>query len=586
MSRTVLGQLQVQGLDYAYTLQGWLKGVNGTTAGDGSYDMGKDGLVVGGDAPPVARDIFGFGLHYYDDGDDEMDYKIIGTAGSTGMFARPNNNAFKSLYNGNIAGMSVNNAGLLKDQSATANTIPMFYNYRYDQLNRIKSMDAYGGLNTANNQWNPVHTDNYAEAVSYDPNGNILTYNRKGSTVGSKPLQMDDLTYSYTAATNKLRHVKDAIGDANYTEDIDNQPDDNYDYDAIGNLIKDTKEGITNINWTVYGKIASIEKGESIINYTYDASGNRVTKTANNKTTVYVRDASGNVMSVYEREGVGAMQQTEVHLYGSSRIGMATLLNKPVTHEDLDGGFGTANLSTFTRGEKLFELSNHLGNVLATVNDKKIGVDGNTDGTIDYYTADVVTATDYYPGGMLMPGRKFSSSSYRYGFNGKENDNEVKGEGNWQDYGERMYDSRLVRFPSVDPVTAKYPELTPYQFASNRPIDGIDEDGLEWSPVYAKDDKDHTNPIDYSWVGYNNDGTQKAGSVASAFLNKGDFSFRYSSDASARSGKINVYSNTAQPTYRGWWTDMSTAYNYNINISSKFGGGATREVELYSNCTS
>jgi RHS repeat-associated protein len=82
---------------------------------------------------------------------------------------------------------------------------------------------------------------------------------------------------------------------------------------------------------------------------------------------------------------------------------------------------------------------------------------------------------------MLMPGRKYSStSSYRYGFNGKENDNEVKGEGNQQDYGMRIYDPRLVRFLSVDPITEEYPELTPYQFASNRPIDGIDLDGLEW----------------------------------------------------------------------------------------------------------
>ena len=81
-----------------------------------------------------------------------------------------------------------------------------------------------------------------------------------------------------------------------------------------------------------------------------------------------------------------------------------------------------------------------------------------------------------------MPGRKFaqSSASYRYGFNGKENDNDVKGEGNQQDYGMRIYDTRLGRFLSVDPVTDKYPELTPYQFASNRPIDGIDLDGLEW----------------------------------------------------------------------------------------------------------
>lgn len=56
----------------------------------------------------------------------------------------------------------------------------------------------------------------------------------------------------------------------------------------------------------------------------------------------------------------------------------------------------------------------------------------------------------------------------------------MKGEGNEQDYGMRVYDPRLGRFLSVDPITMQYPELTPYQFASNRPIDGIDQDGLEW----------------------------------------------------------------------------------------------------------
>jgi RHS repeat-associated protein len=83
---------------------------------------------------------------------------------------------------------------------------------------------------------------------------------------------------------------------------------------------------------------------------------------------------------------------------------------------------------------------------------------------------------------MVMPGRKYSAGSgYRYGFNGKENDNEVKAEGNQQDYGMRIYDTRLGKFLSVDPITRDYPELTPYQFASNRPIDGIDLDGLEFA---------------------------------------------------------------------------------------------------------
>jgi RHS repeat-associated protein len=82
---------------------------------------------------------------------------------------------------------------------------------------------------------------------------------------------------------------------------------------------------------------------------------------------------------------------------------------------------------------------------------------------------------------MMMPGRTYSAQTgYRYGFNGKENDNEVKGEGNQQDYGMRIYDPRLGRFLSVDPIASSYPQLTPYQFASNSPIWGVDLDGLEF----------------------------------------------------------------------------------------------------------
>ncbi len=96
------------------------------------------------------------------------------------------------------------------------------------------------------------------------------------------------------------------------------------------------------------------------------------------------------------------------------------------------------------------------------------------------YEADVVSATDYYSFGSPMPSRTWSlGDSYRYGFNGKENDNEVKGEGNQQDYGMRIYDPRLGRFLSVDPLTESYPELTPYQFASNAPVNSVDLDGLE-----------------------------------------------------------------------------------------------------------
>gem|GEM_PF-7085898 len=93
---------------------------------------------------------------------------------------------------------------------------------------------------------------------------------------------------------------------------------------------------------------------------------------------------------------------------------------------------------------------------------------------------------DYYPFGMVMPGRKFTSTTnYRYGFNGKEEDDEVKGDGNQQDYGMRIYDTRLGRFLSVDPLSKKFPYYTPYQYAGNKPIWCVDLDGLEDLPSTA-----------------------------------------------------------------------------------------------------
>ena len=68
---------------------------------------------------------------------------------------------------------------------------------------------------------------------------------------------------------------------------------------------------------------------------------------------------------------------------------------------------------------------------------------------------------------------------YRYFFNGQEADNEVFGELAFQNYGFRMYDTRIARFWGVDPLTKEYPMLTPFQFASCSPVWGVDLDGLE-----------------------------------------------------------------------------------------------------------
>ena len=76
-----------------------------------------------------------------------------------------------------------------------------------------------------------------------------------------------------------------------------------------------------------------------------------------------------------------------------------------------------------------------------------------------------------------MPGRKASLDVYRFGFNGKENDNEAKGEGNQQDYGMRIYDPRVGRFLSVDPMAGKYAGVSTYHAFANNPLLFIDPDG-------------------------------------------------------------------------------------------------------------
>jgi RHS repeat-associated protein len=86
---------------------------------------------------------------------------------------------------------------------------------------------------------------------------------------------------------------------------------------------------------------------------------------------------------------------------------------------------------------------------------------------------------DYHTGGFPMAGRTFNANKYRHGFNGQEKDDEVKGEGNSINYTARIYDPRLMRFLSVDPLTKQFPFYSPYQFAGNKPIWAIDLDGKE-----------------------------------------------------------------------------------------------------------
>ena len=234
----------------------------------------------------------------------------------------------------------------------------------------------------------------------------------------------------------------------------------------------------------MYGKIQEVQRNATDSNptvnikYTYDGAGNRISKqvttsSGNITYTWYTRDAQGNVMGTYKSAGTGgtltsySVDLSEQHLYGSSRLG---IFNRSV---NMKSAYTQEDIVSYYRGYKQYELSNHLGNVLVTITDKKTGVSTNGT-TIDNYTADVSSANDYYPGGMDIFNRSYGLQG-RYGFNGKERDKESS----QYDYGFRIYDPRLVRFKSVDPLFQSYPWFTPFQFAGNMPVWAIDLDGLE-----------------------------------------------------------------------------------------------------------
>src|SRR5690606_11077332 len=377
--------------------------------------------------------------------------------GGVNPLIRPMQTGFQSLYNGNIASMSVNLGALKQAEGLGVYNDALLYSYRYDQLNRIKSMNTFSGLNTTGNHWNsPVATNEYKEEISYDPNGNILTYLRNGTSATN--LLMDNMTYHYNTGNNQLNHVIDLVPSGNYSVDIDNQSNNNYEYDAIGNLIKDVSEGITGITWNVYGKISSISKSSGTITYTYDASGNRKTKTVGGITTLYVRDASGNVTSVYEIPTANTITQKELHIYGSSRLGMITG-ELEIEEVSLPSEFGEGKIVSLKRGKKYFELSNHLGNVMAVISDKRISVTGGV------YEADIVSATDYAPFGMGLVGREFNfGDAYRYSINGQEKTPEIAPNTTTAEYWQ--YDARIGRRWNVDPVV-KYYEGTYAVFHSN-----------------------------------------------------------------------------------------------------------------------
>ncbi len=318
----------------------------------------------------------------------------------------------KQEYNGNISWQMYQMSGVLFNGYGVIGD-----SYAYDNANRLDS--ANFGYYT--NAWLP--TSAYDANYSYDNAGNFTALQRNGNTGRNQ----DNLSYNYTTGTNRLSSISGSTSAA-------------YTYDSNGNVISDSHRGISfiinspdNMPLSVYMTNGQIEYYEN------DVYGRRTS----------VSDASGNYNSYY----YGADGKTEAICllpYSSN-----------LTYNILGAGgdnIGQVKIANYSVTGRYYYLKDHLGSIRMTVD-----VNGN-----------IVGYDDYYPYGMQMTGRSYTSSAdQRYKFTEKELD---APDGLYY-FGKRYYDPFRGQWLQVDPMVSKYPGTSPYDYVLSNPIRLVDPDG-------------------------------------------------------------------------------------------------------------
>ncbi len=411
---------QLQGTDYVYTIQGWLKSINHPKAGS---DPGKDG-----DGNGFAKDVFSMSLEYF-----SGDYTKAGT-----IIASIDAAGYQSFYSRRVKAVVWQTK---KPQSVIASEginveNPQMYVYQYDAKYQLKEavwgnvdMNVSSGLNAF------TPTGLHKEfGLSYDEHGNISSLQRNNKDGILKDNFVN--AYTYKTGTNQLEKI---TGFAKYT------------YDALGQMTAQEKDGISSdvqnqyIEYNAKGLVMAVysDAAKTIkkVSFYYSERGQRLKKInhSTNITTYYIRDARGNELTTYDNDGT-ALLQKQFFVYGADRLGI---------YKVRDNSYQ-------------YELADHQGNIRAVIKDIKLA-----DNTID-----VLRYADF----LVMGGTARSGgTSYNYGYQGKfaEQDNETQ----WNSFELRMYDSRIGRWNRPDP----YGQFdSPYLAMGNDWSNQVDPDG-GWS---------------------------------------------------------------------------------------------------------
>ncbi|MEJ1928892.1 RHS repeat-associated core domain-containing protein [Nostoc sp. NIES-2111] len=523
LARQELGAHHVQGIDYAYTVNGWLKSINGTgedgtattpavgggTAPNGdeealnlpgrapliasAYDPGHDGANTGDDgAEPLdnaaitAPDAFAMRLDYF-----AGDYRT--NSGVSGPYAWMSQtppapgtpSPLADLFDGNIASWGWSTQGL--SASDPLARVLRREHYRYDRSGRLilSRPTNPGDATPSAGSWAGSISGAFSTRYRYDRNGNLSALERLNEAGTS----IDALTYAYNGTTktsNRLLSVTDASSQTVGAKTA------SYTYDSDGNLVND---GDVAISWNNRAKVSKVHPASgSDSYYLYDGLNNKTVRyTASTPPQLewHLLDGAGTGSAVL-KGSTTQLDEAEIRLTGTDAIGTLDL--------DLNGAAPpSGSLATAESEErKSFELKDHLGNIRSLTAGVRL-----FDPTRRLSTAGLSDMKEYYPFGMVA--RSYGPQRYRWGYTGKELDANT---GDRYDYGARLYDPAVGRWLSLDPLAGKYTGFSPYNYVLNNPIVYKDIDGRDtWYYTY-----------DGRFLGYVIDGKPDAIAVMNSHL--------------------------------------------------------------------
>ena len=269
----------------------------------------------------------------------------------------------------------------------------------------------------SNNVWN--NSSNYKEGgLTYDLNGNILTVQRTNSSGA----QLHNIAYTYEGYRLK-------------TVNVNNVPSAAYAYDSNGNITSDGRRGVT-INYNILNFPEQIIAGDQQVSYIYSAAGEKLATNANGSLTYY----------------------RSVMVYGNDNK-LLHILTPEGTVSRTEGSAGTNYTYNYFKKDQI-------GSTRAV-----LSAVGNT--------LQNVQSTDYYPFGLAYSTNNLNKNKYL--FSGKElQDASIGGTIlGLYDFGARQYDPVIGRWMSIDLLANKFPDVSPFVYCLNNPINLVDLHGLE-----------------------------------------------------------------------------------------------------------